>query len=203
MAFTTPVWRNWVDIDEADRVMRLLRFGLLLLMACQSFIVLAEDFEIPQLSARLLDGIYSMDADIDYRFSEQALEALHNGVPLTLEVHVQLRRAGAWVWEKDLFELRLRYQFRYHALAELYQVIDLQSGTEQDFVTRSAALSALGKIRGVSLIEQEQLEPEQSYALSVQTALDIEALPLPLRPLAYLTPAWSLSSETKTWYLRP
>ena len=180
------------------------RLLLLVTLGTTPFSLMASgEFLIPELSAHQVGNYYLMDADIDYQFSDQALEALLSGVPLTLEVHVQLRRAGAWVWETDLFEVRLRYQFRYHALAELYQVIDLQSGAEQDFVTRNSALKALGKIRGVSLVEAASLEKGETYALSVETSLDIEALPLPLRPLAYLTPDWSLSSERKVWYLRP
>lgn len=185
--------------------MRYLRDLLFVLLATLSLPLLAENgqFLVTELSAHPVDDRYLMDADIDYQFSEQALEALLNGVPLTLDVHVQLRRDGAWIWEEDLFDIRLRYQFRYHALAELYQVVDLQTGTEQDFVTRSAALKALGRLRDAPLVDAKTLTQGEAYVLSVQTSLDIDSLPLPLRPLAYLTPAWSLSSEKKVWYLRP
>jgi len=160
-------------------------------------------FVVSELRTQLVDGQYLMDASIDYRFSDTAQEALHNGVPLTLEVHVQLRRKGAWIWEEDVLEIKLRYQLRYQALAELYQVTDLQSNSQQSFATQAAALSALGHLRGVALIKQADLEKGKTYRLSVKTALDIEALPLPLRPTAYLTPSWNLASEWKEWLLRP
>ncbi len=180
-----------------------LRRLLLLVLLLPALLVQAAEFEVTRLSTRLKDGVYLVDAHIDYRFSDQALEALQNGVPLTLEMHVQLRRKGAWVWESDILEMRLRYRIRYHALASVYQVIDLQSETQQNFATRQSALAALGEISGLPLIRKAQLDPNEVYILSLRTRLDIEALPLPLRPLAYLTPAWNLSSEWKRWQLQP
>ncbi|MES9899307.1 MAG: DUF4390 domain-containing protein [Sedimenticola sp.] len=165
--------------------------------------VLADDFQISGLEARLVDDAYVVDAVIDYNFSEEALDALQNGVPLTLEMHLQLRRDRAWIWESDLVDVRLRYQVRHHALTGLYQVVDLQSKGKQNFATREAALVALGRLSDVPLIKQEKLRSGESYRLSLKSALDIEALPLPLRPMAYLSSAWNLSSDRSIWSLKP
>jgi hypothetical protein len=166
-------------------------------------LVLAAEFHVTRLNTQLRDGVYEMDAEIDFEFSDKALEALQNGVPLTLQVHIQLRREGAWIWEKDQLDVRLRYRIRYQSLPAVYQVVDLQSNTQQSFVTREAALEALGEISGLPLVSEDRLQPDRDYLLSFYTELDIEALPLPLRPLAYLTPSWNLSSEWSTWRLQP
>jgi hypothetical protein len=182
---------------------RLARAWLLFSVLLLPLTALAEEFRITELQARLEEGSYLVDAAIDYRFSEQALEALENGVPLTLEVHVQLRRKGAWIWEGDLLDKRLRYRIRYHALAGVYQVFNLQREGQESFVTREAALTALGRLHGIPLIERDKLKEGQVYNLAVRSVLDIEALPLPLRPTAYLTPAWNLSSDWRIWPLKP
>ena len=166
-------------------------------------LTLAAEFQVTKLSTQLLDGTYVMDAEIDFQFSDKALDALQNGVPLTLQVQIQLRREGAWIWEKDQLDVRLRYQIRYQSLPSVYQILDLQSNTQQSFVTRESALRALGQIPVFPLVKQAQLQSDRSYLLSLYVELDIEALPLPLRPLAYLTPAWNLSSEWGTWRLQP
>ena len=176
--------------------------GLLLLLLLP-VPALAEEFTVTELEAHKVDGVYLMSASIEYRFTEQALEALENGVPLTLEVHIQLRREGAWLWESDLIDVRLRYQIVYQALHGLYRVTDLMSDSQQHFATRQAALSALGRMRDVQLIQADRLTTGESYRLSLRSSLDIEALPLPLRPMAYLSPAWNLSSEWSLWHLKP
>ena len=85
----------------------------------------------------------------------------------------------------------------------MYQVRDLQSGSRQNFVTRRAALDALGTLQGVFLIAEDRLIPEEAYQLSLRASLDIEALPLPMRPWAYLDPDWEHDSEWSRWTLQP
>ena len=164
---------------------------------------ISEEFNIRSLSSKLVEGQFLVDAEIDYRFSDKAIEALVNGVPLTLEVHVQLRDRDAWIWQDDLIDLRLRYRIRYLALAAVYQVVDLQSDTHQNFHTQRSAFEALGDIRNLSLISADKLQKGRSYRLSLRSSLDIEALPLPLRPMAYVTSSWKLSSDWSELVLRP
>ncbi len=176
---------------------------LLLSLVVTAGSAVAAGFQVEGLKTRKVEGVYLMDADILYQFSDQALEALESGVPLTLEVHTQLRREGAWIWEADLLDARLRYRILHQALHGLYQVTDISNGTHQYFATRKAAFTALGRIRDVQLIEAKKLRQGETYRLSLKSSLDIEALPLPLRPLAYLSPAWNLSSEWSLWHLQP
>ena len=179
------------------------RFPFLVSLLLLSLPSHSEEFLVTDLSAKLVDDTYLMNAEIEYRFSEDVLEALQNGVPITLEMHVQIRREGAWVWTKDLLDFRSRYQIRYHALASVYQVLDLQSGSQQNFATQSSALDALGNIVDLPLVSSADLEPGETYILAVRAKLDIESLPLPLRPVAYVTPSWRLSSEWNKWPLQP
>ena len=72
---------------------------------------------------------------------------------------------------------------RYLSLAQLYQVVDLETGSQQNFVTREAAMFALGEILAVQLLKASELQAGEKYVVKVKALLDIEALPLPLRPL--------------------
>jgi hypothetical protein len=153
--------------------------------------------------AMMQDDTYVLDLQIDYEFSDAVLEALDNGVPLTLVVRAQVRRKGAWIWESNLADLRRLYLIRYQPLSEIYQVAGLPNGERRHFVSRSAAITALGEINGLPLIARDRLAPDESYLVRVKVELDIEALPLPLRPTAYLSPSWSLSSDWSEWALQP
>ncbi len=161
------------------------------------------DFEIPELECRLAGDMYRLDADIKYRLTEQVREALQNGVMLTLEVHVQVRRRGAWIWQDDAYSTRLRYSIHFHALAALYQVQDIHHDTREDFVTLNAALGHLGRIRNLPLLGPQHLDPEGAYQARLKASLDVDALPLPLRPVAYLSPSWNLSSPWRACPLPP
>jgi len=174
-----------------------------LALAGWTVLALAAEFTISQASARLQDGTYVVDATIGYEFSAAALEALENGVPLTVEIHLQVRREGAWVWEPDVVDSRLRSQIRFSPLQGTYQVTNIDSGAQRSFASRDRAIAALGEVKDLTLVRADALDADQTYRVEMRVALDIESLPLPLRPRAYLSPDWNLSSEWSRWRLRP
>jgi Domain of unknown function (DUF4390) len=164
---------------------------------------IAADYGFQVKSAELVreQDKYVLNADIDYRFSERAIEGLKHGVPLTLVVAVKVYRSRALIWDERVVSVMLRYRIRYHALAKVYQILNDSSGVQRNFVSLSDAVDALGRIRGMSIIEAERLNPDDQYEVSIKADLDIEALPLPLRPVAYVTPQWYLGSSWYTWPL--
>ncbi len=184
--------------------MRRLLALLLLIAGLQPAPAAQSEFVVsrPQ-EAMVQDDTYLLDLQIDYGFSDTVLEALDNGVPLTLVVRAQVRRKGAWIWEKNLADLRRVYLIRYQPLSEIYQVASLPDGERRSFVSRSAAIAALGEIQGLPLIKRSRLEADEEYLARVKVELDIEALPLPLRPTAYLSRDWNLSSDWSEWPLQP
>ncbi|MFP4601646.1 MAG: DUF4390 domain-containing protein [Halochromatium sp.] len=163
----------------------------------------ADGFRVIEAKTRQIDGRHVLAADIDYGFSERALEALENGVPLTIQVHIQVREQDAWIWNESLVDRRLKYRIRYKPLSERYLVSRLPSEDGRVFVTRQAAVAALGELSEIPLIGEQQLDPEQAYAVHLRASLDIEELPLPLRPMAYLRSGWKQSTGWTTWPLTP
>ncbi len=142
---------------------------------------------------------FRLNADIDYRFSQRAIEALKHSVPLTVVVRVQLRRWRRFVWDERVMKIALPYRIRYHALTKTYQVVNDSSGVERNFAGLEAAIDGLGRIRQMPLIKVDRLLPGYRYEMLVQADLDIESLPLPLRSTAYLTPQWYLGSAWYRW----
>ncbi|NEX19651.1 DUF4390 domain-containing protein [Thiorhodococcus mannitoliphagus] len=180
---------------------RLVVMGIVLTISTAA--LARADFELRQVQTRLEASQYFLNARVDFNPSEDALEALDNGVPLTVVFHLQIRRTKAWLWEDSLLDLQLRYAVRYKPLSERYEVYRLPGTKGKDFVTRDAAIRALGELRDIALVSQGALEPEQDYELQMKAFLDIEELPLPLRPTAYLKPSWKLSSGWSKWPLTP
>jgi hypothetical protein len=176
---------------------------LAVLLVLTAPVAARDEFRVESIETRLAGDVLTMDARIDYRFSEVALEALDNGVPLTLEVHVQVRASDAWIWEQNLTDQRLRYFIRYKPLSERYLVGRLPGEAGRSYVTRDAAIAALGDLRGLQLLSKDRLEPDTAYEVHLQATLDIEELPLPLKPIAYVLPSWKLSTGWTKWPIEP
>jgi len=177
-------------------------WSLAVLLGLATALAAAAEITVERAVARLSDDVYLIDASIGYEFSGPVLEALENAVPLTVELHVEVRREGAWVWEPDVVDRRLRSQIRYSPLLGTYQVTNVDSGVQRTFATREAAISALGEIKDLAVVQADALQPGENYRVDLRATLDIESLPLPLRPRAYLSPDWNLSSEWSRWRLR-
>ena len=163
----------------------------------------AGGFRVESAKTHLDGETYVLDARILYGFSELALEALDNGVPLTIELHVQVRPQDAWIWDNTLLDRRLRYPIRYKPLSERFLVSQLPGDGGRSFVTRDAAVAALGELKGLPLVSASNLDPDTRYEVQLKAELDIEELPLPLRPMAYLRPSWKLSTGWTKWPIEP
>ena len=164
--------------------------------------VAADGITVQQATSRLQDGEFVIDAEIDYEFSDVALEALENGVPLTVDIHLQVRRDGAWIWESDVTDFHKRRQLRYLPLSSTYEVIGFEGEEKRQFVSRLAAIDALGEIKNLPVVKEAMLKAGKTYRMEIRSELDIEALPVPLRPTAYMSPGWSLSSDWSKWRIR-
>jgi hypothetical protein len=199
MAFSTRALKKAVAADTSSRLRPLLLWlGLLLALP-----VHAADFFITGIHTRLQDNVYLLDAYVDYRFSEEALEALENGVPLTFQLSIEIQRKRKWWLDADVADLQQRYRLQYHALSHQYLLQKLNSGAFYAFQSLAAARDAMGTLRDFPLLDQQLVEADEQYEVLLHAELDIEALPSPLRPLAYITPAWRLNSDWYTWSLIP
>jgi hypothetical protein len=168
------------------------------------------EFTITQATTVLKDDEYRLNVQVKYAFSDIVLEALDNGVPLTMQMRIQVRHDHAWIWEDSLVDKIITFTVRYQPLTELYTVDRSHTehgndlyGSKQSFVTRAAAISALGEIEDLPLLKHNWLQINKRYFVHINVALDLESLPLPLRPLAHLTPSWNLGSGWTKWQLTP
>lgn len=180
------------------------RFLVLVVLLAAPAALLADGVSFDRVALTLGENQrILLDAEIAFDLNDTIDEALDNGVPLTFETHVQMRRAEAWVWESDVVEHRLRTVLQYRPLSGLYELRNLQGDSRLAFATRDAALRTLGKIVGMPVIDRDKLDLDQDYLVRLNVRLDIEALPLPMRPVAYIKRDWKLTSEPWEWRLRP
>jgi len=158
-------------------------------------------FEIRSARTELDGGVYYLTAQIDYRLSTDAREALLSGVPLRIRLDVELIHPRRWWFDNNDAELRQLYQLEYQALSERYIVINVNSGDQSSFGSLFAALANLGRVEHLPLIDAAVLDPGRSYDVRLRAVLDVEQFPGPLRLLAFWRRDWSIGSEWYRWPL--
>jgi hypothetical protein len=161
----------------------------------------SDEFATFDLSLTQDERSLLLDGQITFNFSQAALEALENGLPLGVEIEANIRPLGKWYWPRSIASLSYKLEIQYHALSQHYLVKSTGHEYPRSFLTQSSALEAMGMIDELAIIELKKLNPEETYQVSVRSILDSESLPVPLRPLTYLSDEWRLRSdwERLTW----
>jgi hypothetical protein len=162
--------------------------------------VVFADFSISYAKTRLVDNVYMLDAKLNYELTEITIDALQNGISLTLELNIVVERERWYLWDEKMATLKQRYQLKYYALRRHYVLKYLNSGATEIFFSLNTALARIGKLENFPLLKKHQIKPDETYWVYLNIYLDIESLPVPLRPIAHLSSQWRLSSN---WYLCP
>ncbi len=186
------------------------RTGLFMVAASLTAPASAEDaagvavdpgIHILDVSSSPRDEVHYLGARIDYVFSAQIIEAIEEGVPLTVVLAIEIVRERPWLWNEKVASLEQRYQLSYHALTRQYVVRNVNIGSQNNYPGFIEALSALGTISSLPLIDANLLQSGQRYLGRLQARVDTSELPAPLRLLALVSADWRLASEWHEWPL--
>ncbi|MCH8865231.1 MAG: DUF4390 domain-containing protein [Proteobacteria bacterium] len=213
MAFTSHVLRR-IPEERMSRVLIIQRYALshgfvlallVLLAASNSF---ARDeieregyFEVRSAATALVDGVHTLDARLQLVLSSEALRALASGVPLTIELQLQIIRIRRFYFDSVDAELAVRYELEYRPLSQRYIVRNLNSGDQDSFATLYSALNSLGRVQGLPLIDSSLLDADKRYRIRLRAMLNTQQYPAPLRLLFFWRDQWQLQSEWSEWIL--
>lgn len=176
-----------------------------LLAACPSP-VLADSKEgrvdIRSAYTELDEGVYYVNARVEYVLSSAALDALKNGISLKIELQIDVNRYRRLIWNDTIASLKQRYRLSHHALTDRLVVANLNSGDTLSFPDLDAALDYLGRIERLPLIDASLLEDGARYEAAARVVLDVKDLSGPLKFLSRFWGNWKIASEWYTWPLR-
>lgn len=125
--------------------------------------------------------------------SQEAIEALEHGVPLTVQLDMELRESLTLTL---LANQTRRFEIRYLPLTQTYRLAGLDDGSRQDFPRLRHALGALGRLD--LEFASGPLAPGQ-YEFRARTRIDERRLPAPMRLPAQFSAQWQHDSEWTTW----
>lgn len=155
------------------------------------------DFQILSANSYELKNSIAIDADLKMHFPDAVVDALENGIPLTIAVEVQVLRKRTW-WRNVVIKNSTQlFELRYHPLTNVHEVKNIATDERYSFNSRQDAMAVLGTIRRAILIESKELNKNKHYFVQMRILLDISHLPPALRQVASLSSAWRLES---TWY---
>ena len=134
------------------------------------------------------------------RLPKEPRNALYSGLSLHFQVEVQLFQEYQWWLDRTVAAHTLRYRLVYRSLTGRFIVQSLDYDTEVSYPALSSALAYIGNLKDFPVTPLANLESDARYRGTATVFLDISQLPAPLRPTAFISNDWRISSEPQTWY---
>lgn len=158
-------------------------------------------FNVRSATTTLNDDVRELDARLQLVLSGEADDALTSGVPLTIELNLEVIRTRRFWPDAMTAELSLQYELEFRPLSQRYIVRNLNSGEQESFATLYAALNNLGRVQNVPIIDNALLQEDSRYRFRLRALLSLRQYPAPLRMLFFWRDEWQLESEWYEWQL--
>jgi len=156
-------------------------------------------FDVRSAYLEPADHIYHLNATLDLALAKSAEQALKDGVPVLINLDVQILRQRRIFSDVRIATITQRWRLQYHALSERYLVINLNTSQQSSYATLSAAITALSDVHMLPILEESLIQKGSRYDASARVTVLVEGgLPNALRTMMFWVD-WKHVTEWYTW----
>lgn len=159
-------------------------------------------FDVRSADTVMAERKHMLDARLQLFLSDEALNALNSGVPLTIELNIELLRIRRFLPDDKETELSFQYELEYRPLSQRYIVRDVKNASQESYSTLFSALNRLGRIQNLFLLNDNSLIPDANYRFRLQALLSTKQYSAPLRMLFFWRSQWDIKSGWYEWQLQ-
>jgi len=160
-------------------------------------------FEIRSADLELKDGVYHLNARVDLPVGDAVRRGLAEGVPLGLELDLDIERVRQLLPNSRVAELTQRYHLQYNAVSARYILRNDNSGQQESLSTVDAAIERLSEVRNLPVLDKALITVDRRYEASVRARTDYGSVPFTLRVVMFWVNDWHRESDWYTWTLQP
>jgi hypothetical protein len=160
-------------------------------------------FEVRSADLELEDNVYHMNARLDMPISDAVRRGLAEGVPLNLELDIEIERVRQMLPNSRIAELTQRYRLEYNAVSARYTLRNVNSGQQESLATVDAALERLSDIRDLPVLDRALIADDRRYEANVRAKMDYGTVPFTLRLVMFWVGDWHRESDWYTWTFQP
>ena len=160
-------------------------------------------FEVRSADLELRDGVYHLNARIELPVGDAVRRGLAEGVPLSVELDIDIERVRQLLPNSRVAELTQRYHLQYNAVSARYILRNDNSGQQESLGTIDAALEQLSEIHGLPVLDKSLIAADRRYEANVRAKVDYGTVPFTLRVVMFWVNEWHRESDWYTWTLQP
>jgi uncharacterized protein DUF4390 len=164
---------------------------------------LAGRFEVRSADLELKEGVYHLNARIDLPITEAVRRGLVEGLPLTLEVDLDIERVRQLLPNSRVAELTQRYRLQYNAVSARYILRNENSGQQESLGTMDEAIAHLSEVHSLPALDKALIAADRRYEGRVKARIDFGTVPFTLRLLMFWVSDWHRESDWYAWTFQP
>jgi hypothetical protein len=160
-------------------------------------------FEIRTASLELRESVYQMNSRIALPISDAVRRGLAEGLPLGLELDLNIKRVRQLLPNSTVAELTQRYHLQYNAVSARYVLRNDNSGQQESLGTLDAALEQLADIRNLPVLDKALIQSDRRYEANLRAKIDFGTVPFTLRLIMFWVSDWHRDSDWYAWTFQP
>jgi len=160
-------------------------------------------FETRSADLELKDGVYHLNARLDLPISDAVRRGLAQGVPLSLELDLVIKRVRQLLPNSSVAELTQRYHLQYNAVSARYILRNDNSGQQESLGTIDEAIEHLSAVHSLPALDKALIARGRRYEANVRAKIDFGTVPFTMRLLMFWVSDWHRESGWYAWTFQP
>jgi hypothetical protein len=160
-------------------------------------------FEIRSADLELKDGVYHLNARLDLPISDAVRRGLTEGVPLSLELDLGIKRVRQLLPNSSVAELTQRYHLQYNAVSARYILRNDNSGQQESLGTIDEAIEHLSEVHSLPALDKALIARDRRYEANVRAKIDFGTVPFTMRLLMFWVRDWHRECDWYAWTFQP
>jgi len=160
-------------------------------------------FEIRSADLELKDGVYHLNARLDLPISDAVRRGLTEGVPLSLELDLGIKRVRQLLPNSSVAELTQRYHLQYNAVSARYILRNDNSGQQESLGTIDEAIEHLSEVHSLPALDKALIARDRRYEANVRAKIDFGSVPFTMRLLMFWVSDWHRECDWYAWTFQP
>jgi hypothetical protein len=160
-------------------------------------------FEIRSADLELKDGVYHLNARLDLPISDAVRRGLTEGVPLSLELDLGIKRVRQLLPNSSVAELTQRYHLQYNAVSARYILRNDNSGQQESLGTIDEAIEHLSEVHSLPALDKALIARDRRYEANVRAKIDFGTVPFTMRLLMFWVSDWHRECDWYAWTFQP
>src|SRR5277367_3941560 len=197
-----------IDPDRARLVARMFCFSCFLFGLAASVQPLRAEglegrFEVRSADLELQESVYHLNARLQLPIGDAVRRGLAEGVPLSLQLELDIERVRQLLPNSRVAELTQRYHLQYNAVSARYVLRNDNSGQQESLGSVDAALEQLADIKNLPVLDKALIQADRRYEANLRAKIDFGTVPFTLRLVMFWVSDWHRDSDWYAWTFQP